>query len=86
MRNFDPCHYTTLADGKVYFGSSADDAAHCLDAATGKPVWSHFTNAPVRLPPTLADGLAWFGSDDGHVYCVGRHRRFAQVAAARRTQ
>ena len=70
MRNFDPCHYTTAADGHVYFGSSADDAAHCLDAATGKQVWTHFTNAPVRLPPSLADGLAWFGSDDGHAYCV----------------
>jgi outer membrane protein assembly factor BamB len=70
MRNFDPCHHLTIAGGRVYFGSSADDAAHCLDAATGEPVWSFFTNAPVRLPPTISDGLAWFGSDDGHAYCL----------------
>ncbi len=70
MRNFDPCHHLTVAGGKVCFGSSTDDAAHALDATTGKPLWTFFTNAPVRLPPTLAVGLAWFGSDDGHVYCL----------------
>jgi hypothetical protein len=70
MRNFDPCHHLTAGGGRVFFGSSTDDAAHALDAATGKPIWTHFTNGPVRLPPTVAGGLAWFGSDDGHVYCV----------------
>jgi outer membrane protein assembly factor BamB len=70
MRNFDPCHHLTIASGRVYFGSSADDAAHCLDAASGKVVWSFFTNGPVRLPPTLTGDLALFGSDDGHAYGV----------------
>lgn len=69
MRNFDPCFYVTATAEWVYFGSSADDAAHALDARTGLERWVYFTGAAVRFPPTLADGRALFGSDDGHVYC-----------------
>ena len=70
MRNFDPAFYVTIANGSVYFGSSVDHAAHCLDATSGKERWVHFTNSPVRLPPTIHGGRAYFGSDDGHAYCV----------------
>lgn len=70
MRNFDPAFYVTAVGDAVYFGSSVDNAAHCLEAATGKSRWQHFTNSAVRLPPTIGDDKAWFGSDDGHVYCV----------------
>ncbi len=69
MRNFDPCFYVTVSDDKVFFGSSADDAAHALDARTGKERWVHFTGAAVRLPPTISSGRVFFGSDDGWVYC-----------------
>lgn len=36
MRNFDPCFYVTSDGERVLFGSSADDAVHAIDAATGK--------------------------------------------------
>jgi outer membrane protein assembly factor BamB len=68
MRNFDPCFFVTAAAGKVFFGSSVDDAAHALDAATGEEQWVHFTGAAVRFPPTLDANRAYFGSDDGNVY------------------
>jgi len=70
MRNFDPVFYVTAAGDSVYFGSSVDDAAHCLDASTGKERWIFFTDGPVRLPPTYHKGRVYFGSDDGYVYCV----------------
>lgn len=70
MRNFDPAFYVTAVGDKIYFGSSADDAAHCLDTTTGETVWSFYTNGPVRLPPTIEAGKAYFGSDDGFAYCV----------------
>ena len=70
MRNFDPAFFVTAAGGHVYFGSSADDAAHCLDAASGTEKWVAFADAAVRLPPTIAGGRAYFGSDDGYAYCV----------------
>ncbi|MCG8651102.1 MAG: PQQ-binding-like beta-propeller repeat protein [Pirellulales bacterium] len=69
MRNFDPCFYVTASDGRVFFGSSVDDAVHALDADSGKEQWVFFTGAAVRLPPTIDQQRAYFGSDDGHVYC-----------------
>lgn len=70
MRNFDPCYFTTSKDGYLYYGSSSDNAVHCLDSKTGKELWVYFTEAAVRFPPTLYKNLALFGSDDGYVYAV----------------
>ncbi len=70
MRNFDPCYYTTIADGKLYYGSSSDNAVHCFDINSGKELWTFFTNSAVRFPPSLANNRAFFGSDDGHAYAV----------------
>ncbi len=70
MRNFDPAVFVTSVGQDVYFGSSVDNAVHCLNAVTGKERWVFFTEAPVRLPPTVAGGKLYFGSDDGHAYCI----------------
>lgn len=70
MRNFDPVFYVTAVGNSVYFGSSVDDSAHCLDAKTGVEKWTFFTDAPVRLPPSWHNGKVYFGSDDGRVYCL----------------
>ena len=55
---------------RVYFGSSADDQVRAIDLASGMPVWSFSTEGPVRLAPTIDKGRAYFGSDDGGVYCL----------------
>lgn len=70
MRNFDPVFFVTVVGDRVTFGSSADDAAHCLDAKTGQEQWTCFTDGAVRLPPAHHDGKVYFGSDDGNVYCL----------------
>ncbi|MDP6634191.1 MAG: PQQ-binding-like beta-propeller repeat protein [Phycisphaerae bacterium] len=70
MRDFDSVFHVTVAGGSVFFGSSVDDAIHCLDAASGKAKWTSHADGPVRLPPSIADGRAYFGSDDGRAYCV----------------
>ncbi len=67
---FDAAPQVTMADGRVYFGSTVDHRVHCLDAATGETVWSFLTDGPVRLAPTLAHGRVYFGSDDGVVVCL----------------
>ncbi len=43
---------------------------HCLDAASGERIWKFTTAGPVDSPPTVVDGLAVFGSRDGHAYAV----------------
>jgi outer membrane protein assembly factor BamB len=68
--NFDAAPQTILVDGRVYFGSTVDHRLHCLDAATGRTLWSYFTDGPIRLAPTYADGRILFGSDDGKIYCL----------------
>ncbi len=63
--------FHVVADAKqIYFGSSADDQIHCLNADTGKESWTFFTEGPVRLAPTLHGGKLYVGSDDGHAYCI----------------
>lgn len=67
---FDRAFYVSIADGRVFFGSSADEQIHCLDAATGEEIWSFYTEAPVRFTPTVVGGKVIAGSDDGIVYCL----------------
>ena len=68
-QTFDRAFHAVVADGRVYFGSSADDKIYCLEAQTGREVWSRFTEGPVRLAPTISEGRLYVGSDDGCVYC-----------------
>lgn len=68
--DFDSSMQVVLAEGKAYFGSTVDNRLYCVDAANGQPLWSFYTDGPIRLAPTLADGKVYFGSDDGVVYCL----------------
>ncbi len=70
MRDYDKAFHVIAVGKSVYFGSSFDDAVHCLDARTGKERWVYFTDAPVRVPPSFFAGRLFFGSDDGHAYSV----------------
>jgi outer membrane protein assembly factor BamB len=70
MRNFDPAFFVTATGDSVWFGSSVDDAVHCLAAKSGEERWSFPTDSPVRLPPSWSDGRLYFGSDDGYAYCL----------------
>jgi outer membrane protein assembly factor BamB len=67
---FDYAYHPVIADGLLYYGSSADDKIYCLDAATGEQRWTFFTEGPVRLAPTIAEERVFVGSDDGHAYCL----------------
>nr|ADI18478.1 FOG: wd40-like repeat-protein [uncultured Verrucomicrobiales bacterium HF4000_13K17] len=67
---FDHAFHVIADAGNVYFGSSADDQIHCLNAVTGKEKWTYFTEGPVRFAPTLHGGKLFVGSDDGHAYCI----------------
>jgi outer membrane protein assembly factor BamB len=67
---YDKAYHVIGSNGRVYFGSSADNKIYCLDAGTGSEIWSYFTGGPVRLAPAFANGLIYTGSDDGVVYCL----------------
>lgn len=67
---FDRAFHVVVSGDHVYFGSSADDKLYCLDARTGREVWSFYTEGPVRLAPSIVKDRVYFGSDDGRVYCL----------------
>ena len=71
----DRAHHVVLADGKLFFGSSADCHVYALNAATGKELWSFATDAPVRFAPALwknpsGKWRVFTASDDGVLYCL----------------
>lgn len=76
MRRHDPrvtydraFHVVGVGD-RLFFGSSADDAVRCLDAATGAEKWAFFAEGPVRLAPAIDGDRLLFTSDDGSLYCL----------------
>jgi len=69
---FDSSIQTVIRENRVYFGSTVDNNVYCVDATTGKPVWTFPTDGPIRLAPSLAFENVYFGSDDGSVYCVSQ--------------
>ena len=67
---FDDTFHTAVAEGSVYFASSANGRVYCLDETTGKVRWTKASGAPVRLAPMLADGKVYFGNDAGFAFCL----------------
>jgi outer membrane protein assembly factor BamB len=67
---YDKALHVAAVGDAVYFGSSVDDKIYCVDADTGAVRWEFFTEAPVRLAPTVHQGRVYVGSDDGFVYCL----------------
>jgi outer membrane protein assembly factor BamB len=65
-RNFEP----VVLDGRMFVSFNDSDKLMALDAATGKPIWSAFAEAPVRFPAVGWNEKIYFTSDDGYLYCV----------------
>ena len=67
---FDRAFRVVVANGTLFFGSSADNQVYALDAATGKRKWTFFTDSPVRLAPAVWKDRLFVVSDDGYLYCL----------------
>jgi outer membrane protein assembly factor BamB len=70
MRDYDLSYYPIVVDHKLYYGSSSDNAIHCLDTKTGEELWTYTSGGPIRVAPTYHSGKLYFGSDDGYAYCI----------------
>ena len=66
----DNAYHAVVAEGNVYFGSSATNKVYAIDAAQGEIRWTFSTQGPVRFVPTVYAGKVYVGSDDGYVYCL----------------
>ena len=67
---FDQALQVAVVGDRVYFGSSVEHKLYCFDAAAGTEAWSFYTDAPIRLAPTVWQDKVYIGSDDGFVYCL----------------
>ena len=54
----------------VLLTSSANDRLISLDPVTGKLQWQFVTRGPVRYAPSISDGIAYLGADDGVVRAI----------------
>ena len=66
----DRAYEPVLAGDTVYVGLNSTDEVVALDLATGAKKWSFYAFGPVRRPPAVYEGRLYFGSDDGHCYCL----------------
>ena len=69
QRQFPFYSSAALVDGRVIIGGR-DKMVHCLNAATGKAIWTFRTNARVESSPAIAGGKVYVGSNDGRFYVL----------------
>lgn len=60
-----------ITDDHVFFGGR-DRYLHCVNRATGEPVWSFETRRKIDGAPVVAGDKVVVGSGDGRLYIVGR--------------
>ncbi len=68
--DYDKAFNLIAADGKVFFGSTSGNACVALNDTTGTEVWRAPAISAVRVAPAFDSSKIYFGSDDGHAYCV----------------
>ncbi|TWT84112.1 Serine/threonine-protein kinase AfsK [Planctomycetes bacterium CA13] len=70
LMTYDRIFEPIVSNGRVFIGFNDADKLLALDADTGMPLWTFYTEAPVRLPPAAWNEHIFFTSDDGFLYCV----------------
>lgn len=68
--HFDDVFQPVVARGRVFFGSSAEDKVYCLDAQSGRILWTRILGGPVRLAPMVVGERLYVGADDGVLRCL----------------
>jgi eukaryotic-like serine/threonine-protein kinase len=69
QRQFPFYSSPAVMDGKVVVGGR-DKMVHCLNAATGKVIWTFTTRARVESSPAISGGRVYVGSNDGRFYVL----------------
>ena len=68
-RQFPFYSSAAFVEGKVILGGR-DKMVHCLNAATGRAIWTFRTNARVESSPAVVGNRVFVGSNDGRFYAL----------------
>ena len=68
---FDRMYEPVVADGRMFIGSMTSDRLTAYDAESGRELWRHYVDGPVRFAPVVHDDKVYFVCDDGNLYCLG---------------
>jgi eukaryotic-like serine/threonine-protein kinase len=69
QRQFPFYSSPAFAQGRIVLGGR-DKMVHCINAITGKAVWTFTTRARVESSPAVAGGRVYVGSNDGRFYVL----------------
>jgi len=67
---FDQGYEPIVLGDTMYVAVPHVDAVVAYAVETGKEKWRFYTAGPVRLAPVAWRDKLYFGSDDGHLYCL----------------
>lgn len=67
---FDRNDEPVVLGKRLFVGSTQSDHVTAYDTDTGEHLWRFYTQGPVRLAPVGWRDRVYFGSDDGHLYCL----------------
>ncbi len=56
--------------GRLVFVAGQDGKVCAIDARNGQIRWVFATAGPIKMPPTIWESRAYFGSGDGYVYAL----------------
>ncbi|MCG3178546.1 MAG: Outer membrane protein assembly factor BamB [Phycisphaerae bacterium] len=68
-----------VVDGLCY-ASELAGFLHCLDAATGKPLWEYDCKSAIWGSPMVADGRIYIGTEYGDVIVLQQGRQLKELA------
>lgn len=60
----------TVGHGLVFVAQKERNAVRALRVSDGSEAWSFVAGGKVDSPPSVDSGRVYFGSADGHVYCL----------------
>ncbi len=66
----DVTYAPIAAEGLLFVPSNAADNVTAYNLMTGAMAWRFVAGGPVRFAAVYRNGRVYFGSDDGHLYCV----------------
>ena len=59
-----------IVNGVLFVGSYGNYGMYALNASTGALLWKYPTSQGVLAPPTVVNGVVYFGANDDYVYAL----------------